>query len=126
MQTFTYDNNGNQLTAVDYSGTYTNAYDVLNRLTAQTDPFGVALTYMYDANNNQTTVQDSLSGVLTSVYDNANRLTTREFGGSGQTPLRIDPNYDNANRLTDLTRYTDLAGTTRSARPATAMTRRIV
>src|SRR5262249_55721935 len=80
VQTFTYDANGNQLTAADYSSTYTNGYDVLNRLTAQTNPFGVALTYAYDAANGRTTAQDSLSGITTSVYDNANRLTTREFG----------------------------------------------
>jgi RHS repeat-associated protein len=110
VQTFTYDANGNQLTAADYSGTYTNSYDVLNRLTAQTDPFSVALTFAYDAANRLTTLQDSLSGTTTSVYDNANRLTTREFGGPGQTPLRMDPAYDNANRLTGLTRYSNLAG----------------
>jgi RHS repeat-associated protein len=112
VQTFTYDANGNQLTAADYNGTYTNSYDVLNRLTAQTDPFGVALTFAYDAADRQTTLQDSLSGTTTSMYDAANRLTTREFGGPGQTPLRIDPNYDTGDRLTGLTRYINLAGST--------------
>ena len=112
MQTFTYDNASNQLTAADYSGTYTNAYDALNRMTSQTDPFGVALTYAYDATSRQTTLQDSLGGTTTSVYDAANRLTTREFGGPSQTPLRIDPGYDSASRLTGLTRYSDLAGST--------------
>jgi YD repeat-containing protein len=111
VQTFTYDAAGNHLTAADYNGTYTNGYDALNRLTAQTDPFGVALTYQYDALSRQTTVQDSLSGTTTSVYDNASRLTTREFGGPGQTPLRIDLGYDNGNRLTGLTRYSTLNGT---------------
>jgi RHS repeat-associated protein len=110
VQTFTYDANGNQLTAADYGGTYTNSYDALNRLTAQTDPFGVALTFSYDALNRQTTVQDSLSGTTTSVYDTAGRLTTREFGGASQTPLRIDLGYDSADRLTGLTRYSNLAG----------------
>jgi len=111
VQTFTYDAVGNQLTAADDNGTYTNSYDAQDRLTAQTDPFGVTLTYMYDANSNQTTVQDSLGGVTTSVYDAAGRLTTREFGGASQTPLRIDLNYDNANRLTGLIRNSNLAGT---------------
>src|SRR5262249_42997262 len=50
-------------------------------------------------------------GVLTSVYDAANRLTSRRFGGTGQTPLRFDPAYDNRNEMTTLTRYSDLAGT---------------
>ncbi len=111
VQTFSYDAGGNQLAAADYSGTYTNSYDALNRLTAQTDPFGVALTYAYDAADRQTTVQDSLGGTTTSVYDSAGRLMTREFGGPSQTPLRIDPSYDAANRLTGLTRYSNLAGT---------------
>ncbi len=115
VQTFTYDAVNDQLTATDYNGTYTNSYDALNRLTGQTDPFGVALTYAYDAADRQTTVQDSLDGTTTSVYDNADRLTTREFGGPGQTPLRIDPGYDAANRLTGLTRYSNLAGTAMAA-----------
>jgi RHS repeat-associated protein len=113
VQTFTYDAAGNQLTAADSGGTYTNGYDALNRLTSQTDPFGVALTFAYDAAGRQTTVQDSLSGTTTSVYDNANRLTTREFGGPSQTPLRMDLGYDNANRLTGLTRYSNLTGSTK-------------
>jgi RHS repeat-associated protein len=111
VQTITYDNNGNQLTAADYSGTYTMGYDAQDRMTAQTGPFGVALTYAYDAANRATTLQDSQGGVLTSVYDNASRLQTREFGGAGQTPLRIDLGYDNADRLTGLTRSNNLAGT---------------
>ena len=67
LLTYTYDNNGNQLTASDYSGTYTNSYDAQNRLTAQTDPFGLTLTYSYDAASNITKRTDSASGVLTNV-----------------------------------------------------------
>src|SRR5438874_8399364 len=48
---------------------------------------------------------------LTSVYDAAHRLTTREFGGSGQTALRLDLTYTNADRIATETRYSDLAGT---------------
>ncbi len=112
LLTYTYDNNGNELTAADYSGTYTNSYDAQNRLTAQTDPLGQTLTYAYDAASNVTLRTDSLGGVLTYVYDNANRLTSEQFGGTGQTPLRADFGYDNADELTSLTRYSDLAGST--------------
>ncbi len=49
LLTYTYDYDGNQLTAADYSGTYTNSYDAQDRLTAQTDPLGLTLTYTYDA-----------------------------------------------------------------------------
>src|SRR5262249_13630614 len=46
------------------------------------------------------------------VYDVANRLTSRQFGGSGQTPARIDLAYTNRNELSTLSRYSDVAGTT--------------
>jgi RHS repeat-associated protein len=112
LQTYTYDNKNNLLTAADYSGTYTNTYDALDRLQSQQNLFGLTLTYVYDAADRLTQRQDSLNGVLTSVYDNVNRLTSRQFGGTGQTPLRVDPAYDNRNELTSLTRYSDVAGST--------------
>jgi RHS repeat-associated protein len=64
-----------------------------------------------DAVGNLTVLQDSLGGTTTSIYDVANRLTTREFGGSGQTPLRINMSYTVRNQLATETRYSDLAGT---------------
>jgi RHS repeat-associated protein len=56
-------------------------------------------------------VLSQFGGTMTSVYDAANRLTSRQFGGSGQTPLRIDLGYNNRNQMTTETRFTDLAGT---------------
>jgi RHS repeat-associated protein len=103
-QRFSYDNDGNTLTAADNVGTYTFGYDALNRLTSQTDVFGVSLTFSYDSANNRTLVQDSLGGTLTSVYDSANRLTSRQFSGNSMQ-LRIDPGYNARNDLTSLTRY---------------------
>ena len=82
--TFTYDGNGNQLTAADQNGTYTFTYDALNRVATQQDVWGQTLTYAYDGNGNRVSVSDSLGGVQTSVYDAGNNLTTREFGGAGQ------------------------------------------
>ena len=52
-----------------------------------------------------------LGGTTTSIYDAAHRLTTREFGGSGQTPLRLDLTYTATDLIATETRYTDLAGT---------------
>jgi RHS repeat-associated protein len=108
--TYTYDPNGNQLTATDNSGTYTNVYDAQNRLTSQTNPSELTLTYSYDAAGRMTQRADSLGGVLNYVYNNADRLTSEQFSGTGQTPLRTDFAYDNAGRLTGLTRYSNLAG----------------
>ncbi len=112
VQTFTYDAAGDQLTAADYSGTYTNAYDALGRLTSQTDPLGLSLTYAYDAASDVTQRADSLGGVLTYVYDGAGRLTSEQLGGTGVTQARVDLAYDANDQVTTLTRYTDTAGTT--------------
>jgi RHS repeat-associated protein len=113
LQTFTYDANSNELTAADYNGAYTMSYDALNRATVTKEPFGVVLTATYDAAGNRTTVQDSLGGTTTFVFDNLHNLTSEQFGGSGQTPLRIDLAYDPRNLVTTITRYSDLAGTTK-------------
>jgi RHS repeat-associated protein len=111
-QSFTYDADGNELTAVDANGAYTMAYDALNRMTSEQEPFGQTLTFTYDANDNRTAVLDSLSGTTTSVYDALNRLTVREFGGPGQTTLREDLTYTARDQIATESRYTDLAGTT--------------
>jgi RHS repeat-associated protein len=109
-QTFTYDAADNQLTARDASGTYTMAYDTLNRMTSEQEPFAQALTFSYDAANNRTQVQDSQGGVTTSVYDALGRLTSRKFS-NGTTNLRVDPGWTNRDQLSSLKRYTDLGGT---------------
>jgi RHS repeat-associated protein len=111
LLTYTYDENNNLLTAADSHGAYTMTYDAVNRMHSQQEPFGLALTFTYDATDNRTQVQDSLGGVTTSVYDAANRLTSRQFGGTGQTPLRIDLTYTARNELATQTRFSDLAGT---------------
>src|SRR5262249_9336816 len=81
------------------------------RVLTQNDPFNLTLTFGYDAANNRTSVTDSLGGQLTSVLDAGNRLTSRQFGGTGQTPLRIDLTWTANDRLATLTRYKNLAGT---------------
>ena len=110
--TYAYDNNGNQLTAADSHGTYTMAYDALNRTSAVNGLFGVTLTNTYDAVGNRTAVKDSFGGTATSVYDAANHLTSKQFT-DGTTPLRFDLAYTASDQVSSLTRYSDLAGTTR-------------
>jgi RHS repeat-associated protein len=111
VQTFTYDAAGNQLTAADFSGAYTMAYDALDRMTSVAEPYSQLLTFAYDAASNRTLMQDSQGGTTTSVYDALGRLTTREFGGTGQTPLRENLTYNANDQITTESRYTDLNGT---------------
>ena len=111
VESYTYDADGNLLTAGDSSGTYTMTYDALKRVITTEDPFGLTLTYTYDADGNRTQVQDSLGGATTYVYDADNELTSEQFGGTGQVPLRIDMSYDSDGEVLTETRFSDLAGT---------------
>jgi RHS repeat-associated protein len=99
------------LSAADAGGTYNMGYDKLDRLTSTQEPFGLLLTYSYDAASNRTLTQDSFGGVTSYVYDAAGRLTSEQFGGSGQTPLRLDMTYTARDQLASETRYSNLAGT---------------
>jgi len=112
LQTYSYDPTGNMLTAGDASGTYTLAYDALDRVATVKELFGVSLTFGYDAVSNRTLVQDSFGGVATSVYNAVNLLSSRQFS-DGTTPVRFDLSYTARNQVASLTRYADLAGTTK-------------
>jgi RHS repeat-associated protein len=103
-QTFTYDANGNLLTATDPDGSYTLTYDALNRVATVAQPFGVSQTFTYDANGNRLTASDSAGGVLTSTYDNLDRLATRELGGTGVTPMKAAWGYDSDGDMATVTR----------------------
>jgi RHS repeat-associated protein len=110
-ETYSYDADGELLTAGNSNGTYTMTYDALKRVISVQNPFGLTLTYTYDADGNRTELQDSLGGVTTCLYDPDNELTSEQFGGTGQTPLRIDMTYDADREILTETRYSDLAGT---------------
>jgi YD repeat-containing protein len=108
---YSYDQDGNLLTAGNSFGTYQFAYDSAGRRLTQTDPFNLTLTYGYDHADQLTSVSDSLGGVLTNVYDPTGQLTSRQFGGTGQIPLRFDIGYTSAGQIATQTRYKDLTGT---------------
>ncbi len=103
-QEFTWDENGNLLTATDPDGSYTFTYDALNRVETTAQPFGVSQTFTYDANGNRLTATDSEGGVLTSTYDNLDRLLTRELAGTGVTPMKAAWDYDAIGDLETVTR----------------------
>ena len=111
LLTFAYDPDGNQTLAADFAGTTTFAYDADGRMTGEQEPFGVVLTFGYDQDGNQTLEQDNFGGITTSLYDDNGQLTTREFGGPGQTPLRMDYTYLPTGEVGTLKQYADLAGT---------------
>jgi RHS repeat-associated protein len=111
-----YDDLGALLTATDPDSALTMTYDNLGRLRT-VDNVGtpgaprVVLTYSYDANGNTTRVQDSLGGMTDYSYDPLDRLSRVTQSGSGVQPKRVDMAYNNASLLTQLRRYSDLAGT---------------
>ena len=109
--TWTYDADGDRLTAQAPAGSYTLTYDALDRVATAQEPFGLSLTFAYDADGNRVGVTDSKGGVQTSVYDAADRLTSRLQTGNGAT-LRFDESYTARNELAAEVRYSDLAGTT--------------
>jgi RHS repeat-associated protein len=108
---FSYDAGDDQLTATDGSsgGGYTLNYDALGRMTAQ-QGYGQTLTMAYDAAANRTNVQDSLGGVTTSLYDALDRLSERDFGGAGQTALKVTQAWTADDELLTLTRYQGSGG----------------
>ncbi len=110
--TFTYDADGRQLTAANNVGTYTMAYDAVGKVSTVQGLWGTLLTFTYDANGNRTVVQDNFGGVTTNVYDADGNLTQQLFGGTGQTPMRVDQSYNADDELSATTRYSDLSGST--------------
>ncbi len=111
--TFTYDNNNNMLTASNSDSSYQFKYDALNRVTSVNDTLrSNVLTMSYDEVGNRTKVEDNQGGVTTSLYDADNRMTSQQFGGSGQTPLRVDLSYLATGQLQGENRYSDLSAST--------------
>jgi len=108
---YTYDADGNRLTATDSGGTTTYGYDALDRLTLAQAPGG-ATAYTYDAAGNRTGVTTP-GGTTAYSYNAANELTA-----AGATTYSYDADgnrltattggatttygYDDANYLTSL------------------------
>lgn len=127
-ESFTYDNNGNRLTATNAEGTWTYTYDVMNRLASETQPNGDKLEYGYDNNGNKIQLKvtyangaagNEESRIENSTYDVLNRLktvtdadgnvTTYDYDAVGNRVSVTHSNanvtsyvYDELNRLTQM------------------------
>jgi YD repeat-containing protein len=111
LQTFTYDNNDNLLTASDSVGTVSATDDELDRVKTFANVYGPSLTYTYDGRDRATSVQDSFGATTTSSYDAADRLTRR--GISGVTaPLHVELTYTDRGELATESRSKDSGGST--------------
>jgi YD repeat-containing protein len=110
-RSFTYNENGQPLTAADNNGTYAWTYDELGRVETQEDPFDLTLTWAYDAADRLDTASDSLGGEREYTWDDADRVTAVSFTDS-PSELRVEYAYNNRDEVTEMRRYSDAAGTT--------------
>ena len=107
MDTFsyTYDGDGNILTASNSQGTYTLSYDNDGRVTNVTEPFGVSLAFIYDADANRTQVSDSFGGAEYSSYNSVNVPVSRTFVKGGVAISFFNESYDRDLQLTSVSDY---------------------
>ncbi len=100
VTTFTYDHNGNALTAEDaLSHTTTNTYDALNRLYTSTDANSGEFIYTYDAHDRPLTVEDKNGNTTTYVYNGFGDRIQQASPDSGTTVYH----YDSDGNLTSKT-----------------------
>jgi RHS repeat-associated protein len=125
--TYTYDAAGQMTAANDNlaaAADYTFAYDNLGRLITSTMTAGGMtaarkLESGYDENGNRTTFKGTIGTtkdfINTTAYDRLNRVAdiqqTSQAGGSAVAAKRATLAYDKNSQLTELARYSDLAGT---------------
>jgi RHS repeat-associated protein len=118
---FSYDAEGNLLTASDPDSAYTFAYDVLDRVSTVSN-FGtpgvptIVITSGYDAAGRRTSVGDNLGVTVGSNYDSRGLLERRTWQGGGLDAARIDFRYNDAGQRTELERFSDLSSANRIGR----------
>jgi RHS repeat-associated protein len=118
--TFAYDSVGNRTNMMDSLGTTVWQYDLLNRLTSATDPYGQTIANSYDHNGNRisltypgskivnygfdvlnrmTALTNWLNGVVTYAYDNRGNL----LAATNANSTTVSYGYDVADRLVGIT-----------------------
>ncbi|MFO0700131.1 MAG: RHS repeat-associated core domain-containing protein [Nitrospira sp.] len=101
---YTYDKNGNRLTAADPTGTNTYVYDVLNRLTSLTSPAG-AHTLAYDALSRRTSLTLPNGTSSSYTYDVASQVTNilHQLTATSTQINKADYLYNGVGNRTSLT-----------------------
>ena len=79
-------------------------YDRLQRMTSQTDPNGLTLTFTYDARGFRTVVQDSKSGVTTTMVSFVRRAIELKAVIGSLRCSRTEPTIDTSNSPSSLGR----------------------
>lgn len=100
--TFTYDGEGNRLTAVGFGFARTDVYDALNRVMSTTFNYGSfskQIQYTYDQVGNRKTMRYPEGPLVDSTYDALDRLTTLQDSSVGSWSFV----YDAASRRTRIT-----------------------
>jgi RHS repeat-associated protein len=106
---YQYDANGNMTSASNSAISYTFAYDANNRLTQVADSYSKTIQYQYDSAGNRTkmiTLEDqTIDHEIDYEYDDANRLTDITFDIPSDTsdPQTFTFGYNAASRRTGLT-----------------------
>jgi len=101
---YTYDGDGNNLTASNDAGSYSFAYNADGEETQAVTPSGVTLNYQYDTAGDVTQITDSLGDTVTSQYDADGDLTQRDATGPNGAQADVTLGYDGDGNLTSITR----------------------
>jgi RHS repeat-associated protein len=118
--TYTYDENGNQLTETDVLGTRSYTYNSLGQVLTSTDVMNGVTTSTYDARGNLLSVKDNLGyttsftydarGLLLTVTDARAKVTTFAYNATGDLTQKTDAAaaitkfaYDARGRVTSTT-----------------------
>ncbi|MFO0969474.1 MAG: SBBP repeat-containing protein [Gemmataceae bacterium] len=109
--TYTWNENGQLLTATDNNGTITQTWDSANRLDTFEGVYGGTLTYVYNDASQLEEIDDSFGGSTTLAWNNIGQLTQRSFT-DGTAQLAVGYQYNDRDQVTEVDRYTDAAATT--------------
>ena len=98
---FGYDTNGNQISKVDGSGSWTYSWDYENRLNQESLSGSVVVTNSYDALGRRVQRSSTISGTIRFIYDGPD--VVRDLDGSGNTIAEYTNGLDIDDQLRQVT-----------------------